>query len=253
VLLANQVDYERFANFAYMPMPGGAAAIKHPLRMAYGMLWAYDLLEHPAAAGVVEALGPVADVCGQMIESGLNTPLTSSVGRLFDAVSALLEICTEPTYEGEPAILLDAARVEAQRAGCAVSAEDARRYAVAVTKNAATQTSTAHDTSVVLFDAHQTISAVLDDITAGVSAGEISLRFHNAIVEAIVQVSELVRALYGIDLVTLSGGCFMNRYLVEQATVRLGAAGFTVALNASLPPNDGCISYGQAVVASASR
>ena len=253
VLLANQVDYERFANFAYMPMPGGTAAIKHPLRMAYGALWAYDLLEHPAAAAAVEALGPVANVCGQMIDSGLNTPLTSSAGRLFDAVSALLGICTEPTYEGEPAILLDAARAEAQQSGCTVSVEDARRYAVAITKNAATQSSTAHDTSVVLLDAQQTLGAVLDDIAAGVSAGEISLCFHNAIVEAVVQVAELVRALYGIDLVALSGGCFMNRYLVEQAVMRLGAAGFTVALNASLPPNDGCISYGQAVVASASR
>ncbi len=253
VLLANQVDYERFANFAYMPMPGGAAAIKHPLRMAYGMLWAYDLIEHPAAKDVVEALGSVADVCGQMIESGLNTPSTSSVGRLCDAVSAILGICTEPTYEGEPAILLDAARAEVQRLGCTVSAEDALRYAVAITKNSATQASTAHDTSVVLLDARQTISAVLDDMTAGVSVGEISLRFHNAIVEAIIQIAELVRALYDINLVALSGGCFMNRYLAEQAAMRLGSAGFTVALNASLPPNDGCISYGQAVVASASR
>ena len=253
VLLANQVDYERFANFAYMPMPGGAAAIKHPLRMAYGMLWAYDLLEHDAAAGALEALGPVADVCAQMVESGLNTPLTSSVGRLFDAVSALLGICVEPTYEGEPAILLDAARAEAQARGLSVSSADVQRYALNFTKNSATQASTAHDTSVVLFDARQTIEAILDDIAAGVSPDEVSLRFHSAIVEAIVQVAELVRAMYDIDLVALSGGCFMNRYLAEQSAVRLGAAGFTVALNASLPPNDGCISYGQAVVAGASR
>ena len=245
VLLANQVDYERFANFSYVPMPGGAAAVKNPLRMAYGMLWAFDLLDHPGAKATLDALGDQTGVCEQMIERGLNTPHTSSVGRLFDDVSALLGLCTQPTYEGEPAIMLDAAREE--------GADKDPAYAIAITKNAATETSTAHDTSVVLLDAEPLVRAVLDDLVAGVPAGVISQRFHDAIVDAIVQVAELVRAMYDISLVALSGGCFMNRYLVEEATARLGEAGFTVALNASLPPNDGCVSYGQAVIASASR
>ena len=248
VLLANQADYERFANFSYVPMPGGAACVKHPLRMAYGVLWAFDLLDHPGARQALETLGSQADMCGQMIENGLNTPYTSSAGRLFDAVSALVGTCTEPTYEGEAAILLDAARADGK-----VAPEVAERYAVAVTKNAALPTSTAHDTSVLLLDASTTVRAVLDDLEAGVPVGEISLRFHDAMVGAIVMAAELVRAAYGISLVALSGGVFMNRYIVEQATRRLGEAGFTVALNANLPPNDGCISYGQAVVASASR
>ena len=183
-----------------------------------------------------------------MIENGLNTPFTSSMGRLFDAVSAIVGTCTEPSYEGEAAILLDAARAEGT-----VAPEDAARYAFAITKNSALPTSTAHDTSVVLLDAAPTIRAVLDDVEAGVSAGEISLRFHDAVVGAVVTAAELVRAMYDISLVALSGGVFMNRYVVENAAARLGAAGFTVALNANLPPNDGCISYGQAVVASASR
>ena len=247
-LIANQVDYERFANFSYVPMPGGAACVKHPLRMAYGVLWAYDLLDHPGAQRVLEALGSQAVICNQMIEGGLNTPHTSSVGRLFDAVSAMIGVCSEPTYEGEAAILLDAARADG-----VVSLEDIERYAVAVTKNSALPTSTAHDTSVVLLDAGPTVRAVLDDMVAGISVGEISLRFHDAIVRAIVMVAELVHAAYGISLVVLSGGVFMNRYIVENAARRLGEEGFTVALNANLPPNDGCISYGQAVVASASR
>ena len=247
-LIANQVDYERFANFAYVPMPGGAACVKNPLRMAYGVLWAYDLLDHPGARSMLEALGDQASVCGRMIDAGLNTPHTSSAGRLFDAVSALLGVCERPTYEGEAAILLDAARAEG-----VVAPSDRERYAIALAKNAATGASTAHDTSVVLLDAQTTLRAVLDDVSAGVSASEISLRFHDAMVGAIEQVADLAHALYGIRLVVLSGGCFMNRYLVEQATARLGEAGFTVALNASLPPNDGCVSYGQAVIASASR
>ncbi len=109
VLLTNLTAFERFANFAYVPMPGGAAAVKHPLRMAYGVLWAFDLLDHPGAAAALEALGEQAAVCDQMIDRGINTPMTSSVGRLFDAASALLGICAEPAYEGEPAILLEAA------------------------------------------------------------------------------------------------------------------------------------------------
>ena len=252
VLLANQADYERFANFSYVPMPGGAAAVKHPLRMAYGLLWAYDLLEHPGAQAAIQALGQQAAICEQMIEGGLNTPYTSSAGRLFDAVSALLGICVDPTYEGESAIMLDAARPR-ENANPETDKLVEQRYAVAITKNAATEDSTAHDTSVVLLDAEPTVRAVLDDMVAGVSVNEISQRFHDAIVGAIVQVAELARAMYGISLVVLSGGCFMNRYLVERSTELLGAAGFTVALNASLPPNDGCVSYGQAVVACASR
>ena len=90
-------------------MPGGAAAVRHPLRMAYGVLWAFDLLEHPGAAEALEALGAWTQVAERMVEQGINTPLTSSVGRLFDAASALLGICTDPLYEGEPAILLGSA------------------------------------------------------------------------------------------------------------------------------------------------
>ena len=264
VLLANRSNFERFANFAYVPMPGGAAAIKHPLRMAYGVLWAYDLLEHPAAAVALAPLGDEAEVCDTMIERGLNTPMTSSVGRLFDAASALLGICTEPSYEGEGAILLEAAMeaAGADVAGAAAAEEAAgvvpdddlaarERYAVTAEKNIATETSTAEDTSVILLDAEATFHALLDDLEAGVPVSVIGRRFHDAMVSAIVMSAELVRALYGIATVALSGGVFMNRYLTEHVLADLAAAGFTAAINRDLPPNDGCISLGQAVVCSA--
>lgn len=272
VLLSNLSAFERFANFAYVPMPGGAAAVKHPLRMAYGVLWAFDLLDHPGAAVALAALGEQAAVCEQMIDRGINTPMTSSVGRLFDAASALLNICTEPTYEGEPAILLeaaiasertvvshetsspDAAIAEDAAPGTAsdpVSADAAasERYAIAVVKNTATSTSTAQDTSVVLFDAAPTFAALLDDLAAGVSVAAIARRFHDAFVQAVVTAAQLVRNVYDIDTLALSGGVFMNRYLLEHALDALEAAGFAVAVNRDLPPNDGCISFGQAVVA----
>ncbi len=283
VLLANPAAFERFGNFAYVPMPGGAAAIKHPLRMAYGALWAFDLLDHPGAAPALEALGAdTAGLCDQMIERGLNTPMTSSVGRLFDAASALLGLCLAPAYEGEGAILLEAAiegrvpsafadRLSAAPADVAAraaasarvdepvaqaardeAADDlaaAERYAVTVTKNVATEASTAEDTSVVLFDAAPTFTALLDDFATGVPVSVIARRFHDAMASAVVMAAELVRALYGIDVVALSGGVFMNRYLVERVLAQLEAAGFTTAVNRDLPPNDGCISLGQAVVA----
>lgn len=251
VLLSNPRAFERFANFAYVPMPGGAAAVKHPLRMAYGVLWAFDLVDHPGAADTLEALGSQAALCDQMIEQGINTPMTSSVGRLFDAASALLGICTEPSYEGEPAILLEAAMGTASAQDD--DAEAAERYAIAVLKNTATSTSTAQDTSVVLFDAAPAFAALLDDKAAGVPVNMIARRFHDAFVQAVVMAAELVRNVYGIDTVALSGGVFMNRYLIEHALAQLESAGFTVAINRDLPPNDGCISFGQAVVAWASN
>lgn len=246
VLLANRQAFERFANFTYVPMPGGAAAIKNPLRMAYGVLQACDLLEHPAAKEALAFLGSEElSVCERMIERGLNTPYTSSVGRLFDAASALLGACRTPTYEGEPAILLEAALDPA-----AEDADDgAGRYRIGIVKNVATAESTAQDTSVLLLDPASTFKALLDDMVDGVPVAVIAQRFHNAFVQAIVDVTQLCHALYGIGTVALSGGVFMNRYLVEHALVELERAGFTVAVNRDLPPNDGCVSYGQAVVA----
>lgn len=309
VLLANRTAFERFANFAYVPMPGGAAAIKHPLRMAYGVLWEYDLLEHPGAARALEALGAQAGICEAMIDQGINTPMTSSVGRLFDAASALLGICTEPTYEGEGACLLEAAiggfatgyaeraaqpptlsvaqtnvsretfQSEQGEGGAGVASEAAAApetafaseaaaavseeqlddaladvpYEIAVVKNTATDTSTAQDTSVLLLDAEPAFRGLLDDLTAGVPTAVIARRFHDAFVQAIVTTAELVRALYGVSTVALSGGVFMNRYLIEHTLDALEKAGFTAAISRDLPPNDGCISFGQAVIAWAQK
>lgn len=284
-LLCNAVDFERFANFSYVPMPGGAAAVKNPLRMAYGALWAYDLLEHPAAQHALALLGDARKLFDQMIESGLNTPYTSSVGRLFDAASALLGICQSPAYEGEGAVLLEAAAARALRFAkmgegkasedcvsetlqskhCSVGnsvSDDAgssmdsicdydQRYSISIQKNMATESSTAHDTSVLLFDAAPTFAALLDDLQAGVDTCMIALCFHNAFVELIVNAAQIFRAMYDLSVVALSGGVFLNRYIMEHVVPALVEAGFTVALNREVPPSDGCISLGQAVIACA--
>ena len=102
----------------------------------------------------------------------------------------------------------------------------------------------------VLLDARDTFAALLDDLAAGTPRETIAHRFHDAFVEAIVSVARLVEGLYGIRQVALSGGVFMNRYLTERTLAALAQAGFTALINKDLPPNDGCIAYGQAVVAS---
>ena len=241
VLLANCSDFERFANLAYVPLPGGAAAVKDPYRMAYGVLWAYDLLEHPGAQRVLDRLGDKASLLDQMIEKGLNTPFTSSAGRMFDAASALLGLCRDSSYEGEAAVLLEAA------ADRSVAFDE--RYAIAIVKNQATESSTAQDTSVLLLDMEATFRALLDDVVAGVSPQVAAARFHWAFAQALVQVALLVQALYGITDVCLAGGVFMNRFLAETAVPLLAEAGFTVILGKDLPSNDGAVSLGQAVIA----
>lgn len=260
VLLSNLQAFERFANFAYIPLPGGAAAIKEPTRIAYGALWAFDLLDHEQAHRFVEEHVPDAEMYEQMIERGLNTPLSSSVGRLFDAASALLGLCEHPRYEGEAAILLEAAITQAPNAAAHLMSDESsgnehggeeaidNRYTIDIIKNTATENSTAQDTSVVLMDPAPVFEALLDDMQAGVPTHIVARRFHDAFVQAIVTAAELVRALYDISVVALAGGVFMNRYLIEHVLEQLQQHGFTVALNRDLPPNDASISYGQAVL-----
>lgn len=265
VLLSNLSAFERFANVAYFPLPGGTQAIHHTDRCAYGVLWSFDLLDHPFAQRFFEDKAQEVELMNKMIEGGINTPFTSSMGRLFDAASALLGICSEPRYEGEGAILLEAeiakgfgpnaaAQMSAARASAA-SADDLadelqqlERYQFGLLKNTATEQSTAQDTSVLLLDPAPVFEALLDDLEAGVEKPTIARRFHEAVSSAILTLAETVRALYDIAIVTLSGGVFMNRYLMERVLCELQEAGFTIALNRELPPNDASVSYGQAVI-----
>ena len=118
-----------------------------------------------------------------------------------------------------------------------------------IVKNVASKESTALDTSVLQLDPEPVFRALLDDIEAGVPTGAIARRFHEAIVRAIVEMAQIFEAVYGVRTVVLSGGVFMNRYLVEHAVPALADLGYTVVMNRDLPPNDACVSFGQAVVA----
>lgn len=229
ILVADLTQFRRAAHLKYVPMPGGAAAIKDPARMAYAHLQSAGLEEHAA-----ELLGLSEEslrILSKQVERRLNSPLTSSMGRLFDSVSAIAGICSEATYEGEAAVALEM---------CAEDGEDAA-YAFHIS-----------DSSIEV-DAAPVIAAVVEDIDRGVAKSMISARFHNAVTEIIVTICERIRKQQGIAEVALTGGCFQNVRLVERTALRLLAEGFKPLIHRLVPPNDGGISLGQAVVAAASR
>ncbi len=257
VLLSNLEAYERLANLAYMPMPGGASSIKNPMRMAYGLLYSCDLLEDELAKNFLDTLGQESALaCESMIDGGVNTPYTSSMGRLFDAISALLGICTHATYEGEPAIALGSAiyddskfRAEENgQKGSAPKYEFDPRYEFLIEKNVATEHSSALDTSIFIIDPQKVVKAILEDLNERVDISIIARHFHEAVANCVVLISQIAYRMYGINDVALSGGVWMNRYLVERSARVLVESGFNVILNKELPPNDGCIAYGQAVI-----
>ena len=242
VLLADWAGYERFAHLAYVPMPGGSGAIKRPARMAVGTLSALGLLEHPGAAALRSRLADNEEATLlRMLERGVNCPLTSSMGRLFDSVAALIGIADDARYEGEAAILLEAAADP--------FAEGAYEFGI-VTSG----TSPLADSQTPLtLDPTPVLSALLDDLAAQIPIGVISMRFHRAVVECIVRVGEAATESAGTRHVALAGGVFMNRLILGGAVRELGAMGLIPLNHVRLPVNDGAISFGQAVVAWARR
>jgi hydrogenase maturation protein HypF len=164
-----------------------------------------------------------------MRNGGFNAPLTTSAGRLFDAVAALAGLRQRTTYEGQAAMALEHAADPAETGA----------YPVDLSGTGAPAAMT--------LDWRPAIAAIVADLGRGVAVPTVSARFHNALVEAIVAVARRV----GTARVALTGGCFQNRRLVETAATRLEAAGFEVLLHRRVPPNDGGIALGQVAVAAA--
>jgi hydrogenase maturation protein HypF len=177
-------------------------------------------------------------VLGQMLRRGLSAPITTSAGRLFDGVAALLGLHPTVSFEGQAAMALE------HIADPAVSGA----YPVALsTQQSPTGSSfIVHQSSLVL-DWQPLVEALRHDLLAGVSTGTMAARFHNGLAEAIFAVAQAI----GQQRVALTGGCFQNRLLVERTASRLRQAGFDVLLHRQVPPNDGGISLGQVAVAAA--
>ena len=242
-LVVSLGGFERAAHLRTWALPGGAASVRDARRNAFALLSELGLLEHPGAARLLDSLDEqTRSVTATMIERGINSPRTSSMGRLFDAAAAILDICDKATYEGEPAIELEAT---ARRAFSSESACPTGNMA----SFSETESSRPDDCHVL--NSRPLFEALLEGIRTGVPAGKLALDFHVTIARSSARIASEICAREGINTVALSGGVFMNRLLLQLLTSELKSAGLTVLVPHTVPVNDGCIAYGQAAVASA--
>lgn len=238
-LVAGLADFERAAHLRTWALPGGAASVRDARRNAFALLSELGLLEHPGAAGLLGTLDEqTRNITTTMIERNINSPRTSSMGRLFDAAAAALGICGQATYEGEPAIELEAAAWRAL-GGKTVHLDGNHTGAL----------TSANDSPIL--DPQPLIEALLNGIKAGAPADRLALGFHIAITHATAHVACEICEREGLDTVALSGGVFMNRLLLQLLTHELKDAGLAVLVPHAAPVNDGCIAYGQAAIARA--
>jgi hydrogenase maturation protein HypF len=241
VLLATYADFERAAHLEYVPMPGGAAAISEPWRMAVSYLHKHfgeaflDLdvpfvRELDVGAHRDAPLRKQVALLVRMLERGVNSPLTSSCGRLFDAVSALAGIRQRVNYEAQAAIEFEAA---------IAGENESTGYPFELRP----------DGSSWIVDTRPLFAAVVNDLKCGVLAGIVSRRFHEGFVDVLARVSGLIHAKTGLQNICLSGGSFQNVFLLEHLKQRLEADGLNVFTHSEVPCGDGGLSLGQALVA----
>lgn len=242
-LVASLGGFERAAHLRTWALPGGAASVRDARRNAFALLSELGLLEHPGAERLLGGLDEqTRSVTATMIERSINSPRTSSMGRLFDAAAAILGICGQATYEGEPAIELEAAAWRALGSESTCPTGNMASFS-------ATESSRPDDCHVL--NSRPLFEALLEGIRAGVPAGRLALDFHVAVARASARIANEVCAREGLDTVVLSGGVFMNRLLLQLLSRELKNMGLTVMVPHSVPVNDGCIAYGQAAIARA--
>jgi hydrogenase maturation protein HypF len=230
--------YERAGALLPVRLPGGDAAIREPWRMACAWLMATGDGETPAIPQALRGQVDKADweAIAELAASGLNSPLTSSVGRLFDAVAALCGIGLHVNYEGQAAAELEGRSDPSER----------DPYPLPVTEGPADGAN-----GFLVLDARETVLAVAEELRAGAPVERVGGRFHLALAQATAEACERTAERSGTDLVALSGGVFQNRLLLERTRALLDRAGLRVLAPKRLPPNDGGIAYGQVAVAAA--
>jgi hydrogenase maturation protein HypF len=241
-------DCDRIAHLRPFRLPGGDQAVRQPRRTALGLLyelWGDDVFARTDLAPIAAFTKSELAALKTMLRNGVNSPWTSSAGRLFDAVAGLLDLRQRSRFEGQAAMALEFALegIETDEvyplpiADCGLRNDDTG----AGRENSAIR----NPQSAILLDWSPMIETILRDIRDGVAAGEISARFHNTLAELIVAVAQSA----GEERVVLSGGCFQNRYLTERSVRRLQAEGFRPYWHQRVPPNDGGIALGQIVAA----
>ena len=227
VLITDYKSYNRRFHLEYFPLPGGDAAIKKPARAALALLWSLNLDWDKKFDPVAEFSSEDQATLRAQLEKKINTPMTSSMGRLFDAAAALAGVRQTVNYEGQAAIEFEALADSAEGGAYSFGLDqDQVRVRSAV-------------------------EALINDVTAGVHISKISARFHNGLAECVRYMCLRIRSENGIDEVALSGGVWQNITLLGRTLSLLNEAGFRVYLHREVPANDGGLSLGQAVIAAA--
>ena len=257
-LVGDYAGYRRAAHLEYLPLPGGDVSTRNPWRIAYSYL--YTLLSEVPSFVVPQDVGEAeGSLLHQQIDKRLNCPLTSSMGRLFDAVSALLGVCTRASYEAQAAIELE---MEATRDwefgnlgirelgnwGLRSRSQAGQRARGSVLLNGYPFQVQA-DNGVYIVRLQEMLGALVDDVQSGTPVDEVALRFHQTVAQMTVEVCECIARDTGLRTVALSGGCFQNRLLLGLTIPALHHAGFQVLHHHQVPCNDGGLSLGQAAIA----
>ena len=233
LLQASRSGYRRLWHLPCFALPGGAAAVRDPRRTAFALLRAAGLEDDERFGAFLDAL-PGRTLLAQMLDKKINSPLCSSAGRLFDAMAALMGLVEQAGYDGEPACLLEArARRELLEDGCAALFGSGVQLPAGLLAGGS--------------DAALMRWLLVGEGSAPLSASGL----HARLAAVIIAECEAAREESGISRIALGGGCMVNRLLFSLLSEGLQARGFTVYANRELPPNDGCIAYGQAIVARA--
>jgi hydrogenase maturation protein HypF len=225
ILLASYADFERFAHLEYLPLPGGDSAIRHPWRIALGYTHALglDIADLPFLKRISKQ---EIKIVRQQVDKNINTPPTSSMGRLFDAVASLIGVRSDVTYEAQAAIEMEVLSKPF------IASADAYPYEIGET-----------------IKVKALFNAILHDIRAKEPAGMIGARFHRTVAQLAVDVCKQARKKNSLNEAALSGGVWQNQILLDLVRDGLEKEGFTVYFHKQVPTNDGGLSLGQAVIA----
>lgn len=254
-LRVDERGYERLAHWRTFPLPGGESAIREPRRTAMGLLYEIlgaELFSRRDLAPVREFSPREIEILESMLARRINSPRTSSVGRLFDVVAALIGVRQRVHFEGQAAMELEhaLARVETRDSYPLQVVMKAAPTGPAIETGPGIETGQSGQVGDVggrtlVLDWEPMIREIISDLARGVTTGFLAAKFHNTLIESLVTVAGLA----GEPRVCLTGGCFQNRYLTEQAIARLKEEGIIVYWHQRVPPNDGGIALGQAVAA----
>jgi hydrogenase maturation protein HypF len=225
ILVADYKSYQRAFHLDYFPLPGGDAAIKKPARTALALLWSQGLEWDEQLDSVAEFCAQDQTILRAQLERNINTPMTSSMGRLFDAAAALAGVRQKVNYEGQAAIEFEA---------LADSAE-AGKYSFGLDQNRV--------------ETRTMLEAFLKDVMGGVSPSKISAKFHNGLADMAREACLKIKSETGINEVALSGGVWQNMTLLQKTVQLLEADGLKVYIHKEAPTNDGGLSLGQAIIA----